>query len=46
MVSGPQQVSAYPEEILYEAVLSCEALHLRGRLEVLVDRPPEYCCRP
>jgi len=33
MVSGPQQVSAYPEEILYEAVHSCEALHLGGRLE-------------
>src|SRR5258706_9954622 len=33
MVTGPQQVSAYPEEILYEAVHSCEALHLGGRLE-------------
>ena len=32
-MSGPQQVSAYPEEILYEAVHSCEALHLGGRLE-------------
>ena len=33
MVSGPQEVSAYPEEILYEAVHGCEALHLGGRLE-------------
>ena len=33
MVSGPQQVSAHPEEILYEAVYGCEALHLGGRLK-------------
>jgi hypothetical protein len=33
MVSGPQQVSAYPKEIRYEAVHGCEALHLGGRLE-------------
>ena len=33
VVSGPQQVSAHPEKILYEAVHGCEALHLGGRLE-------------
>ena len=33
VVSRPQQMSAHPEEILYEAVHGREALHLGGRLE-------------
>jgi hypothetical protein len=33
VVSRPEQLSAHPEEILYEAGHGREALHLGGRLE-------------